>query len=113
MTTTGTHGIPSPKELGIDLPSWRETQAEVIAASRDALAAGIAKLMARPERRAELGRLGRKRVEQAYAWRQVALATARVYREIADAYRGRPARTTTSERPGSQPASRSSASRVA
>ena len=79
----------------------------------EALAAGIAELMARPERRAELGRLGRKRVEQAYAWRQVALATARVYREIADAYRGRPARTTTSERPGSQPASRSSASRVA
>jgi glycosyltransferase involved in cell wall biosynthesis len=81
-----------------------------------ALASGIADLMARPETRSELGMLGWKRVGEAYAWPRVARATAAAYEEIVDASRisrGLPARMTTSDRPGSTRASRSSVSRVA
>jgi glycosyltransferase involved in cell wall biosynthesis len=81
-----------------------------------ALADGIADLMARPERRAELGELGWKRVGAAYAWPRVARATAAAYEEIVDAARisrGLPARMTTSDRPGSRRANRSNISRVA
>ncbi len=81
-----------------------------------ALARGIADLMARPETRSKLGKLGWKRVGDAYAWPRVARATAAAYEEIVDASRisrGLPARTTTSERPGSSRANRSSIPRVA
>jgi glycosyltransferase involved in cell wall biosynthesis len=82
----------------------------------DALARGIAELMAQPELRSELGELGWKRVGETYAWPRVARATAAVYEEIVDAARGsrgRPARITTSERPGSRRANPSNISRVA
>ena len=81
-----------------------------------ALAQGIADLMARPETRSELGKLGCKRVEEAYSWSRVARATAVAYEEIVDASRisrGLPARITTSDRPGSRRASRSRISSVA
>ena len=56
-----------------------------------ALADGIASLMERPSTRAELGALGRKRVEAAYAWPRVAEATARVYERVVAEHRGRAA----------------------
>jgi glycosyltransferase involved in cell wall biosynthesis len=47
------------------------------------LAAGIESLIQRPETRAELGALARKRIDAAYAWSRVARATADVYAEVA------------------------------
>jgi glycosyltransferase involved in cell wall biosynthesis len=67
----------------------------VSAHSADALARGIAELLAQPAARAELGALGRKGVVAAYSWPSVARRTAEVYAEVA-ATRGRPAITTTS-----------------
>ena len=78
-----------------------------------ALARGIADLMARPETRSELGKLGWKRVGDAYAWPRVARATAAAYREIVEVSRGLPARITTSDRPGTNRANRSRVPRVA
>ncbi len=48
----------------------------------EALAAGIRQLLERPEARAELGALGRKGIETAYAWSRVAARTAAEYREV-------------------------------
>lgn len=61
-----------------------------------ALAKGILSLLEAPARRAELGVIGRKGIEAAYAWPQVAAATAKVYAEVIAARRGRPAIKTTS-----------------
>lgn len=75
------------------------------------LARAIDQLMARPERRAQLGKRGREHVERAYSWPRVARATAGVYAELIEAARtrrGRPASTTTSASPGSSLARRSS-----
>jgi glycosyltransferase involved in cell wall biosynthesis len=74
-----------------------------------ALAAGIAELLADPERRAQLGARGREGVVSAYAWPQVAAATAQVYAEaIAERRgRGRPESTTTSANQGMARASQS------
>jgi glycosyltransferase involved in cell wall biosynthesis len=69
-----------------------------------ALADGIARLLAQPATRAELGVLGREGVRAAYAWPTVARRTAAVYEEALAARRGLPASTTTSARPGSRPA---------
>jgi glycosyltransferase involved in cell wall biosynthesis len=77
-----------------------------------ALARAVAELLARPATRAELGSLGHKRVDAAYAWPRVARATAEVYAEVM-AERGRPASTTTSARPGARRASQSSPSSTA
>jgi len=81
----------------------------------DALATAIADLMARPEVRSMLGKRGRIRVDEAYAWPRVAGATAVAYAEFIEDFRtrmGRPARMTTSDSPGSRRAMRSSPFRV-
>jgi glycosyltransferase involved in cell wall biosynthesis len=80
-----------------------------------ALASAIADLMARPEIRSMLGKRGSIRVNEAYAWPRVARATAEAYAEFIEDYRsrrGRPARMTTSDSPGSRRAMRSSPFRV-
>ncbi|MBW2494396.1 MAG: glycosyltransferase family 4 protein [Deltaproteobacteria bacterium] len=77
----------------------------------DALAGAIADLLARPEIRSMLGKRGSARVNEAYAWPQIARATAAAYAEIIGDFRtrrGRPARITTSDNPGSSRAMRSS-----
>jgi glycosyltransferase involved in cell wall biosynthesis len=76
----------------------------------EALASAIADLMARPEMRSQMGKLGRARVDEIYAWPRVAGATASAYAEFIA--RGRPARTTTSARAGHDRASRSSPTRA-
>jgi glycosyltransferase involved in cell wall biosynthesis len=76
-----------------------------------ALAKGIAALLEQPAARAELGARGRRRIESRYAWPRIAAATARAYAEVLAERRGRPARTTTSARPGARRASRSSPAR--
>jgi len=81
----------------------------VSAHSADALARGIAELLAQPAARAELGAQGRKGVVAAYSWPSVAQRTAEVYAELA-AQRGRPASTTTSAPAGQK---RATASNVA
>lgn len=80
------------------------------------LARGIAELIDQPQRRRELGREGRRRTDEAYAWPRVAERTAAVYGEIVDSFRstrGRPANTMTSDSAGRRRANRSSASSVA
>jgi len=77
----------------------------------DALASAIADLMARPEIRSMLGKRGSIRVNEAYAWPRVARATAGAYAEFIEDFRtrrGRPARMTTSDSPGSRRAMPSS-----
>jgi glycosyltransferase involved in cell wall biosynthesis len=77
----------------------------------EALAAAIADLMARPEARSMLGKRGNVRVNQVFAWPRIAGATADAYAEIIGGFRGdrgRPARITTSDKPGDQRAMRSS-----
>ncbi len=74
----------------------------------EALAAGIAELLADSERRATLGARGRQGVVDAYAWPQVAAATAEVYAEAIAERRGRPDSTTTSANQGMPRASQSS-----
>ncbi len=79
----------------------------------EALARAIADLIARPELCAMLGKRGSLRVGETYAWPRVARATAAAYVEIINVFqqrRGRPARTTTSESPGSRRAIPSSPS---
>ena len=69
-----------------------------------ALASAIADLMERPEIRSMLGKRGSIRVNEAYAWPRVARVTADAYTEFIEdfrARRGRPARMTTSDSPGS------------
>ncbi|HKA16427.1 MAG TPA: glycosyltransferase family 4 protein [Myxococcota bacterium] len=82
--------------------------------SADALARGIAELLAQPAARADLGAQGRKGVVAAYSWPSVARRTAEVYAEVyaelsADERRGRPASTTTSAPSGHPRAIASSA----
>jgi glycosyltransferase involved in cell wall biosynthesis len=76
----------------------------------ESLAEAIAHFMARPELRSQLGKLGRARVEEVYAWPRVARVTASAYADFIA--RGRPASTTTSARAGHERASRSSAVNV-
>ncbi len=78
--------------------------------SAEALAHGIALLLAQPSARAELGALGRKGVLAAYAWPRVAERTAEVYAELDRRRSGRPASSTTSAPPGQRRAHASSAS---
>ncbi len=69
-----------------------------------ALASAIADLMTRPEIRSMLGKRGSIRVNEAYAWPRVARVTAGAYAEFIEDFRtrrGRPARMTTSDSPGS------------
>ena len=78
--------------------------------SPEALARGIANLLKRPKLRTELGERGRKGVESAYGWPQVARATAAVYGEVVEearARRGRPASRTTSASAGRRRARKS------
>jgi glycosyltransferase involved in cell wall biosynthesis len=77
----------------------------------ESLADAITSFMARPEMRSHMGKLGRARVDEVYAWPRVADATATAYAEFIT--RGRPARMTTSARAGHDRASRSSPTRVA
>ena len=77
-----------------------------------ALARGISSLLDRPAVRREFGERGRRRIEESYSWRRVALATAEVYAEVVNEWRGRPANTTTSASLGKRRAHQSSASRV-
>ena len=49
------------------------------------LADGINALMADPDRRAAMGRLGRARVEQYFSWRAVAEQTLAFYKRLMDA----------------------------
>ena len=77
----------------------------------DALASAIADLMARPEVRTILGKRGSVRVSETYAWPRVARATVGAYAEFIEDFRtrrGRPARMTTSDSPGSNRAMRPS-----
>jgi glycosyltransferase involved in cell wall biosynthesis len=76
----------------------------------ESLAQSIGNIMARPEMRSQMGKLGRARVEEVYAWPRVARATAAAYAELIA--RGRPASMTTSARAGSDLASRSRATSV-
>jgi glycosyltransferase involved in cell wall biosynthesis len=78
----------------------------------DSLAEGIRTLLENRTLREELASRGRDRVSAAYAWPRVAKATAEVYAEVL-AERGRPARTTTSDRLGTRRASQSSPSSAA
>ena len=55
----------------------------------EALARGIAKLLDRPAERSDFGARGRARIEEFYSWRRVALATADVYAEVVNEWRGR------------------------
>ena len=64
----------------------------VRAHSADALARGIAELLAQPAARAELGALGRKGVVAAYSWPSVARRTAEVYAELAATRASEPVR---------------------
>ena len=73
---------------------------------------GIAKLLDRPTERSDFGARGRKRIEEIYSWRRVAMATADVYTEVVNEWRGRPANTTTSASVGTRRAHQSSASRA-
>jgi glycosyltransferase involved in cell wall biosynthesis len=78
-----------------------------------ALAVAIADLMARPEIRSMLGKRGCLRVGEIYAWPRVARATAAAYAEVIERFRagrGRPARMTTSDHPGSRRATASNPS---
>ena len=74
----------------------------------DALAQSIRALLEKPDQRRALGQAGRRGVKAAYAWPQVAARTAEIYGELLEERRGRPARTTTSARPGNFRASASS-----
>jgi glycosyltransferase involved in cell wall biosynthesis len=74
-----------------------------------ALAAAVRELLAEPGLRAELGVIGRKGIDAAYAWPRVARRTAEVYAEVVAERRGRPANTTTSASAGNTPAKRSKA----
>ena len=74
----------------------------------DALAAGIRELLDDPQRRASLGKDAREGVEARFSWRRVTEATVRVYRDVLDERRGRPARTITSAQAGAFCASPSS-----
>ena len=81
----------------------------VLAARDDArgIAQQIETLLAYPERRQTLGAAGRRGVQAAYAWPQVAARTAEVYAELLQR-RGRPASRSTSDSPGKRRASASS-----
>ena len=79
----------------------------------EALAKAVRELLAEPGLRAELGVIGRKGIDSAYAWPRVAARTAEVYAEVVAARRGRPAITTTSASDGSTRATRSSATSAA
>ena len=77
-----------------------------------ALASGIASLLDRAATRRELGPRGRRRIEESYSWRRVAMATSDAYAEVVNEWRGRPANTMTSARAGKRRAHQSSASSV-
>jgi glycosyltransferase involved in cell wall biosynthesis len=81
----------------------------VRAHSAEALARGIAELLAQPAARAELGALGRKGVVAAYSWPSVAKRTAEAYAEVRAERLGGPASTITSAPPGQRRAIASSA----
>lgn len=74
-----------------------------------ALADAVARLLARPDRRAELGARARGRVVERFAWPRIAEATAAVYREVLAARRGRPTTSSTSAAAGQRRAPASSA----
>ena len=78
-----------------------------------ALAAAVRRLLAEPGLRAELGSVGRKGIDGAYAWPRVAQRTAEAYAELIAERRGRPASTTTSAAPGHTRAHRSRAASAA
>ncbi len=65
-----------------------------------ALARGIRELIERPQQREQMSKRARSRVADAFSWSQVARATARVYRDVLDARRGRPTSTITSASSG-------------
>lgn len=65
--------------------------------SPEALAQGVRELFSQPERRMELGREARKRVEAHLSWREIARLTREGYLEVLDERRGRPTMTITSE----------------
>ena len=77
-----------------------------------ALGRGITSLLSRPTLRRELGPRGRRRIEENYSWRRVAMATASAYAEVVNEWRGRPANTTTSASVGTRRAHQSRASSV-
>jgi glycosyltransferase involved in cell wall biosynthesis len=94
------------------LPEVMERTGGGLLVQRDdpgALAAGIARLLERPEARAELGARGRLGVVDAYSWPRIAAATASVYAEAVAERRGAPASTITSASAGARRASQSSA----
>ena len=66
-------------------------------------------LLENPGLRAELGVIGRKGIDAAYAWPSVAARTAEVYAEVVAERRGRPASSTTSAIAGNTRASASKA----
>lgn len=68
------------------------------------LRAAIAALLDDPERRAEMGRAGRRRVQERFSWRAVAIAVAQAYEETIEAFHaadptpGKTARSTNADR---------------
>jgi len=72
-----------------------------------ALSAAIRTMIDDPEHRAVLGARARQRVVQTLSWRRVAEATAKIYAEVLEERRGRPASTTTSARDGTHRANAS------
>ena len=65
--------------------------------SPQALAQGVRELMSNPERRIEMGRDARKRVEAHLSWQEIARVTREGYLEVLEERRGRPTSTITSE----------------
>ena len=65
--------------------------------SPEALADGVRELFSQPERRMELGREARKRVEAHLSWREIARVTRQGYLDVLAERRGRPTTTITSE----------------
>ena len=74
----------------------------------DALARGIERVLAAPDREA-MGRRAREGVMRSFSWPRVAAATEAVYRDVLSARRGGPERTITSDHSGARPATPSSA----
>ncbi len=96
-------GTPVVASASGALPEVLETAGGGVLVPRDApeaLAAGIRRLLERPEQRAALGALGRKGVVAAYSWPRIAARTAAIYAEVAAARRGRPTSSTTSASAG-------------
>ena len=74
MPVVATDGGALPEVVG-------DAGVQVPAADADALATAIVALLGDPDRRRRLGRRGRERVVQEFAWARAARETARTHRQ--------------------------------